>query len=125
MGKQRKYCSKRCQQSGYKNGLSKQKPDTSKRVAELYERFQMAFNHKTGFHGNGGGFFIRVFVAACVFNGYSDNSISKAINRSRSTITKHRLKLLEEEKEIAKEFLENKNYVYGSKYNNFSYRSIK
>lgn len=119
-GAQSKYCCKRCQQIGYKTGKSVTRVDTSKKVSDLYKRFLSAFRPKT-YHGNGNGFYIRVFVSACVSLGYSDRSIAKGIGKERSNISRHRLKIQENEKRIAKDFLENKNYVYGSKYNGFSY----
>lgn len=124
-GHQRKYCCYRCAQAGYKLGRSEHYIDTSSRVADLYIRFRQAFNNPETYRGLGNGFYIRVFVAACIEMGYSDSSIAKGIRRERSTICKHRLRLREEEKVIAKEFLSDNNYVYGSKYNGFSYRSTK
>ena len=123
-GNQRKYCCPECAQAGYKLGKSYHYIDTSSRVAKLYERFMEAFGNPI-FHGTGNGFYIKVFVAACVENGYSDSSIAKGIRKERSTICKHRIRLTDEEKSIAKEFLADNNYVYGSKYNGFSYRSPK
>ena len=123
-GHQRKYCCDRCAQAGYQLGKSEHYIDTSSRVESLYERFLLAFNPES-YHGTGNGFYIRVFVAACMELGYSDSSIAKGIGKERSTICKHRLRIREEEKAIAKEFLSDNNYVYGSKYNGFSYRSSK
>lgn len=122
--KQRKYCCPACAQAGYKLGKSDHYIDTSARVAKLYERFMEAFGNPI-FYGTGNGFYIKVFVAACIEKGYSDSSIAKGIKKDRSTICKHRINITDEEKRIAKEFLSDNNYVYGSKYNGFSYRSIK
>lgn len=124
-GHHRKYCSMECAQIGYKEGKSVHSVDTSKKVLELYGRFKKAFNAPRSYNGNGNGFYIRVFIAACVECNYSDNSVAKAINKDRSTVCFHRLKANEKEKQIAKEFLSDNNYVYGSKYNGFSYRSKK
>lgn len=124
-GRRRKYCCAKCAQIGYLTGKAETKPNKSKEVSVLYERFLKAFNYPKTYNGNGNGFFIRVFVAACLECKYSDGSVAKGIGKDRSTIARHRMKVNEKEKAIAKEFLENKNYVYGSKYNNFSYRSKK
>lgn len=120
-GKRRKYCSKKCAQIGYITGKAETKIDRSKEAEVLFIRFQKAFNHYGGYKGNGNGFIRRIFIAACVMSGFCDSSIAKAIKRDRSTVCVHRNHLSDLEKKIAKEFLENKNYVYGSKYNNFSY----
>ena len=120
-GKQRKYCCKKCAYISYLISSQDSKKQIQEMVTKLYARFQKAFNKYSGFHGNGGGFYIRVFVSACVQCGVSDIEIADAIKKDRSTICFHRNRITENESKIAKDFLFNKNYVYSSKYNGFTY----
>lgn len=123
-GKQRKYCCKKCSYVGYLVKTQNPEKEKADMILKLYERFRRAFN-KRSFRGCGGGFYARVFVAACVECKFTDTEIADVIKRERSTICFHRHRIKPKEVEIAKEFLFNKNYVYRSKYNNFSYRSKK
>lgn len=118
-GKQRKYCSKKCAYIGY--ALSQSDSSLCNNISTLYARFRKSFNKYTNYFGNGGGFYIRVFVSACVQCGISDIEIADAIKKDRSTICFHRNRITENESKIAKDFLFNNDYIYGSKYNGFSY----
>lgn len=124
-GHQRKYCSKACGYNGFLLGKSAHFIDHSKSVEKLYKRFGKSFHIRRCYRGNGIGFYIRVFVSACVSLGYSDRSIAQGIGKERSDICRHRHHITEYESQIAQEFLNNKDYVYGSKYNGFTYRSEK
>lgn len=126
-GRQRKYCSRKCGQRGYKTGKAESKINAPQEVKVLYERFLKSFKRSGGktYRGVGQGFYIRIFVSACEQIGYSDSSISEATKLERSNICRHRLNVKKEEAEIARQFLENKDYVYGSKYNDFNYGEKK
>lgn len=122
IGRQRKYCCMDCAQIGFKKGLATTRKNTSKQVEVLYKRFLDAFNHPKTYHGNGNGFYPRVFVAACVELGFSDNSIALGMGKSRCNISRHRYKVSDKEKKIAHDFLGDERYKYGSKYpKGFSY----
>lgn len=120
VGKQRKYCCMEHAQVGYKIGRAETYKDNSHNVRELFQRFKKSFNCGDNFFCNKGKF-IRIFVSACLQSGWDVMSISRGIGKHHSTIYEHRDKIIKSEERIAKDFLENKNYVYGSKYNNFTY----
>ena len=124
-GNRYKYCSSKCAQKGYKQGKAMRIVDKSVAVRDLYEDFKKSFLVGTSYHCKDGGTKIRTFVCACLSLGYSITSIAKGIGRDHSTISHHKYNITEDEKRLAKTFLEHKDYVYGSKYNGFSYRSVK
>ena len=124
-GRHYKYCSMNCAQIGYKKGKAVRQSDDSKSVEKLYERFKKAFRVQRTFHDKNGGQKARVFISLCLALGYSVTSIGKGIGKDHSTVTRHKQKITQEDERIAQEFYNNKNYVDGSKYNNFTYGEKK
>ena len=113
---QRKYCCPKCAQIAYITGKSSPKTNYENQVSNLWVYFKKSFcfvgqrfNPKQAWKA-------RIFISACYELGYTPNSIARGLKKDHATILYHHKMASEEEKEIAREFLNNKKtYIYKEK----------
>ena len=108
----RKYCCTKHARLGYLSGVANPKTNTEEQVRDLFDYFKRSFDfderkfRSESWKG-------RVFIEACYMLKYSSCSIARGLSKNHADILYHHKKVSLEEKELAREFLnDKKNYVY-------------
>lgn len=114
VSQRKKYCSYECKAIGaepQEDGITYKAYQS---IKDEYRRFRKAFAYYENRPRTEKArmWLARVFPYAMVSMGYSVHQIAKVMLRHHSTVIRNLRKVTEEEKRIAKEFANNKNYIY-------------
>lgn len=117
VSQRKKYCSYECKAIGAEPQEDRITYKTYQSIKDEYKRFRKAFAYYENRPRTEKGklWLLRVFSYAMVYLGYSVHQTSKVVLRHHSTVIRHLRNITEDEKIIAKEFANNRDYVYCEK----------